>query len=175
MTTDNEGGGERRSALESWLRTAIECWAILGGLFLLAVVLVNTSSVALKFVWKPIAGDLELTELGVAIAAFSFLPYCQLIGANVTADIFTSKAPPLVVNLLKLAAACVALAFATLLMWSMYGGMVSRLQYGNTTAILQIPIWWAYVPAVLSWFLLIVAAAISVIDGLRDLRAVRAS
>ena len=41
---------------------------------------------------RPFPGDFELTEMGVAVAAFSFLPYCQLTGANVTADIFTSGA-----------------------------------------------------------------------------------
>ncbi|MCY4541462.1 MAG: TRAP transporter small permease subunit [Rhodobacteraceae bacterium] len=168
-TTDND---LRRTGFEARLRTAITVWAILGGFFLLAVVLVNTLSVVLQFFWKPISGDLELTELGVAIAAFMFLPYCQLIGANVTADIFTSKAPPYVVALLKLVAAFVALAFATLLLWSMYGGMMSRLQYGNTTAILQVPIWWAYVPGVMSWVLLIVASIISILDILRELRVV---
>ena len=172
MTAAANDNEVRRPGLEAHLRAAITAWAILGGFVLFAVVLVNTLSVALQFFWKPISGDLEITELGVAIAAFTFLPYCQMIGANVTADIFTSKASPVLIALLKLAAALTALAFATLLLWSMYGGMMGRLQYGNTTAILQIPIWWAYVPGVMSWLLLIVASVISILDISRELRTV---
>jgi len=54
-------------------------WAILGGLVLMAVVAVNVASVVGAAVFNSaVPGDFEMTELGVAIAAFSFLPYCQI-------------------------------------------------------------------------------------------------
>ncbi|MEK9725330.1 MAG: hypothetical protein VW405_17875, partial [Rhodospirillaceae bacterium] len=60
-------------------------WALLGGLVLLAVVLINAYSiVTAALINKPFPGDFELTEMGVAVASFCFLPYCQLTGANVT-------------------------------------------------------------------------------------------
>ena len=40
---------------------------------------------------KPFPGDFEIVKHGVAIAAFAFLPYCQLSHANVTVDIFTER------------------------------------------------------------------------------------
>ena len=75
-------------------RRIIEGWALCGGLVLLGVVGVNAYSIlAGALVNRPFPGDFELTEMGTATAVFAFLPYCQLIGANVSADIFTMRAP----------------------------------------------------------------------------------
>ena len=63
------------------------------GTSLVAVVGVNLVSViGAATIGKAFPGDFEMTEMGVAIAAFSFLPYCQIAGLNVTADIFTANA-----------------------------------------------------------------------------------
>jgi TRAP-type C4-dicarboxylate transport system permease small subunit len=88
-----------------------------------------------------------------------FLPYCQLSGANVTADIFTARARPRTVALLGMLSALVALAFSTLLLWRMYEGLADYREYVETTTILHIPIWYAYVPALASLALLIAACA----------------
>ena len=57
---------------------------------MLLVVAMHTWSVIGNQFGMPFPGDFEMTEIGIANAAFAFLPYCQLTGANVTADIFTS-------------------------------------------------------------------------------------
>ncbi len=142
----------------------IHAWALLGGLLLLAVVLMNVASVIGGVVWKPFPGDFELTEIGVAIAAFSFLPYCQLTDANVTADIFTAKASAALIAKFKMLAALVALAFSLLLLWRMYEGMLSQKEYGYMTAILQFPVWLGFVPILISLALLAVAAVITLFD-----------
>jgi TRAP-type C4-dicarboxylate transport system permease small subunit len=111
-------------------------------------------------------GDFELTQMGIAIAAFAFLPYCQISGANVSADIFTSRASPLWIAIFALVASVVALIFGILLLYAMYGGMLSQRQYNYTTAILQVPIWWAYLPCLLSLALLALASFITLIENL---------
>ncbi|MGI9493291.1 MAG: TRAP transporter small permease [Geminicoccaceae bacterium] len=146
-------------------RGVIHGWALLGGFLLLAVVLMNVASVVGGVVWKPFPGDFELTEIGVAIAAFSFLPYCQLTDANVTADIFTSKASPGLIAKFKKLAALVALVFALLLLWRMFEGMQSQKDYGYMTAILQFPIWLGFIPILVSLALLAVAAVITLFDS----------
>jgi TRAP-type C4-dicarboxylate transport system permease small subunit len=143
----------------------IHLWAIAGGVVLLAVVLVNVASVAGGIVWKPFPGDFELTEMGVAIAAFAFLPFCQLTDANVTADIFTARASERWVAGFRLAAALVALGFALLLAWRMFYGMGDQRTYGYTTTILQIPVWWAFVPILVSLVLLAVASLVTLIES----------
>ena len=80
---------------EALAQRLIEGWALLGGTLLVAVALMSTWSViSLSVLGFPVPGDFEMVEIGVAVAAFSFLPYCQLKGANVTADIFTAGASP---------------------------------------------------------------------------------
>ncbi len=149
-------------------RWVIHSWALLGGLVLLAVILMNVASVIGGVFWKPFPGDFELTEVGVAIAAFAFLPYCQLTDSNVTADIFTAKAPPRLIAKFKLLAAAVAFAFSLLLLWRMFEGMQSQKEYGYMTAILQFPIWFAFVPILISLALLAIASVISFFDAGRQ-------
>ena len=141
------------------LRRAVEWWALLGGFVLLGVVFMTSWSATSGVLFaRPLPGDVELTEMLTAVAVFMFLPYCQLSGANVTADIFTSRAGPRTVAFLSLLSAVVALAFAVLLMERMYEGMADYREYVETTTILHIPIWYAYVPALASIALLIAAS-----------------
>lgn len=150
------------------MRRLIEAWALLGGLLLLAIALMTSWSAAAGWLFgKPLPGDVELVEMLTAVSVFMFLPYCQLSGANVTADIFTAKAGPRTVARLELLAAAVALAFSALLLWRMFEGLLDYRQYVETTTILRIPIWAAYVPALASLALLAAAAALSVRQALR--------
>ena len=169
MTATRDSTRFDRAGLKSAVEKAIVGWALAGGIVLLVVVAVNVLSVLGGIAWKPFPGDFELTEMGVATAAFSFLPYCQLKGENVSADIFTAKASYRWLALFRTLAAAVALLFAVLLIWRMYAGMISQKQYDYTTAILQIPIWFAYLPALISLALLVVASIISFLDGSADL------
>src|SRR3546814_5046218 len=74
MPAPSRGG---RAGLVRPARAAITAWALLGGLVLVAVVLINVLSVIGGVVWRPFPGDFEMTEIGIAVAAFAFLPYCQ--------------------------------------------------------------------------------------------------
>ncbi|MFV0474195.1 MAG: TRAP transporter small permease [Pikeienuella sp.] len=152
----------RRAGLTGAAERLIHAWALIGGVLLLAVVLMNVVSVVGAAVWVPFPGDFEMTEVGVAVAVFSFLPYCQLTGANVTADIFTMRASRRWVAIFRFAASVTAFCFAGLLIWTMWGGMESQREYGYVTTILQFPIWTAFVPILVSLALLLVAAAISI-------------
>ena len=145
-------------------------WALAGGAVLLAVVLMHTWSVIGTQFGFPFPGDFELTEIGGAIAAFTFLPYCQLTGANVTADILTANARPRTVALLKLIGAVIAFAFALLLLWRMSAGMLDQKNYGYETAVLQIPNWIGWVPVLFSLALLALACAISIVEQGRKIR-----
>jgi TRAP-type C4-dicarboxylate transport system permease small subunit len=139
----------------------IEGWALLGGIVLLGVVLMTTwSAVTGWVIAKPLPGDFELTEILVGVAVFSMLPYCQLTDANVTADIFTAGAGPRAVAGFRLFSALLALGVALVLLWRTWAGMQDYRQFIETTAILKIPIWWAYVPAIASLALLALACLI---------------
>jgi TRAP-type C4-dicarboxylate transport system permease small subunit len=155
----------RWAGLSRLAHRTITAWAFAGGVVLFGVVAVNVFSVAGGIFWKPFPGDFELTEIGVAIAAFSFLPYCQLTGANVTADIFTSRAPPSWIAAFSILASLVALGFSLLLLSRMFYGMLDQKAFGYTTAILAIPHWMAFVPILVSLALLALAAILTLTEA----------
>lgn len=153
------------------LRRAVEAWALLGGLVLFAIALMTAWSATSGWLFgKPLPGDVELVEMLTAVSVFTFLPYCQVTGANVTADLFTARAGPRTVALLGLIAALIALAFSLLLLWRMYEGLLDYRQYVETTTILRIPLWYAYLPILASLVLLAVASLDSVRKSLGILR-----
>jgi len=161
----------RGEAGSSLLRRVIEWWALVGGIVLLGVALMTTWSAFSGWVFgKPLAGDFELTEIFVAVAIFAFLPYCQLVDANVTADLFTARAGPRTLAAFGLLAALLALGIAVLLAWRTWAGLLDYRKYVETTAILKIPIWTAYVPALASLALLVLACLISLSESWRGLR-----
>jgi TRAP-type C4-dicarboxylate transport system permease small subunit len=168
-----EGGSAPQAAQgpQGLLRRLTEAWALIGGLLLLAIALMTSYSAGAGWLLgKPLPGDVEMVEMLTAVSVFMFLPYCQITGANVTADLFTAGASPRTVARLELLGAVVALAFTLLLLWRMYDGLLSYRQYVETTTILKIPIWWAYPPALFSLVLLAAAAVDTVRGALRRAR-----
>lgn len=144
------------------LARVVAGWALAGGAVMLALVALNVWSVlsdALR--GQPFPGTFELTEIGMAVAAFAFLPYCQLSGSNVTADIFTARASARQVAWLSTLGSLAALGFSLLLAWRMTLGLGDQRAANLTTTILQIPVWLAYVPVIASLLLLAAAAAAS--------------
>lgn len=158
MPADQQTGNSGFTGIAS---RVITVWALFGGGVLLAVVAVNMMSIIGSMFGKPFPGDFELTEMGVAIAVFAFLPYCQLTGANVSADIFTAGASKRLIAFFTLLGSLVALGFASLLIWRMFHGMLDQREYGYTTTILQIPHWMAFVPILVSLVLLALAALVT--------------
>jgi TRAP-type C4-dicarboxylate transport system permease small subunit len=156
------------------LYRAVELWAVLGGAVLVGVVLMTTWSATSGVVLgRPLPGDVELTEMLTATAVFMFLPWCQLTGANVTADIFTARAGPRAVAAMRLLSALVALGFSTLLIWRMYEGLGDYREYVETTTILRIPVWYAYLPALASLAMLVLASIGSLRSAFHELKHAR--
>lgn len=171
MTAANPEG-QRWARFDSLARRVIEGWALLGGALLVLIALMNAWSViSLAVLGFPVPGDFEMVQMGVAVAAFSFLPYCQLKGANVTADIFTAAASPATVAAFELLAAVVAAFFSVILLWKMSDGMISYLRYNEVTTILNIPIWTAYPPILVSLALLVLAAAVTLHKAVAEMRS----
>lgn len=160
-TSTNGRAGKLGAAIES----LVVYWALAGGAVLLSVILVNVISVLGGIFWKPFPGDFEVTEVGVAVAAFAFLPYCQMTGANVTADIFTTKLPGRWIAVFGSLASVAALLFSSILFWRMFEGMLSQRAYGYVTAILQFPVWAAYIPILVSLALLFAAAVFTLVES----------
>lgn len=150
---------------------ASTAWALAGGAVLCAVIAVNVVSILGAALGAgAVPGDFELTELGVAVAVFAFLPYCRATGRDVRAEVFASRASDRARAAMDLLAATVAALFAALLFWRMWAGMADQREYGYVTTILQIPVWWGYAASLASLALLIFAAAATWADALARLR-----
>jgi TRAP-type C4-dicarboxylate transport system permease small subunit len=146
--------------------------ALLGGLVLFALTLLTVISVAGRAVFSaPIPGDFELVELGMAVAIFSFLPYCQIVRGNVIVDLFTSKASARTRALLDGIGNLLFTAIAALLTWRVALGGLEIRSYHETTMVLQVPVWWGYVPAVAFLAFLTVVCAYTVWRSVLEYRA----
>jgi len=142
--------------------------ALIGGLVLVAIILMTTASIIGRSTNKllhgaffqekltgfsqylidlgvgEINGNYELLEAGVAFAIFSFLPVCQLYGSHASVDIFTSFLPKPANRWLVAFWEVVLTAVIILLVVQLYGGMERYMRNGQTTLFLQFPVWWAY-------------------------------
>ena len=92
----------------------------------------------------PINGDFELVEAGLAFAIFAFIPLCQLEGAHASVDIFTSRFPARINQKLQLLIEIAFAAALVLIAVKLFEGTQSKSNSGETTLLLQYPIWWAY-------------------------------
>lgn len=109
-----------------------------------ATLLPGFSQWALNAGVGPINGDFELVEAGIAFAIFAFLPLCQLTGGHASVDIFTARLPA---GLYRLLRAVIEVVFALVLIMiavQLFEGMSTKLRNGQTTFLLQFPVWWAY-------------------------------
>jgi len=108
---------------------------------------------------RGIAGDFEMVQMSCAFAAGLFLPLCQLKRGHVMVDIFTSWLPASVNGALdRIWSLLFALSWGALAVFTLHGMQEIR-AYGDKTMLLQIPVWWAFVPAILG-------SALSCIIGL---------
>jgi TRAP-type C4-dicarboxylate transport system permease small subunit len=138
--------------------------ALLGGLALCAVIIAVCISVAGREAadlanagflgslgdWfldrglGPILGDFELVEAGTAFAIFAFLPITQLMGAHARVDVFTAGFSDRARARIDAFWAVIMLLVLLLITWRLFAGLQDKHRYGDTTYLIQFPIWWAY-------------------------------
>jgi TRAP-type C4-dicarboxylate transport system permease small subunit len=116
----------------------------------------------------PINGDYELTEAGMAFVIFAFIPLCQLNGGHASVDIFTSKLPSALNRALRMVIEVIFALVVTVIAWQLFQGMLSKLNSGQTTLLLQFPVWWGYAfcltGALVTAIIAIYVAAIRVVE-----------
>ncbi len=92
----------------------------------------------------PINGDFELIEAGVAFSIFAFLPLCQLTGGHASVDIFTSGLSTRANRILQMLIDVLFAAVLVLIAVQLFAGMQSKLRSGQTSLLLEFPVWWGY-------------------------------
>lgn len=107
----------------------------------------------------PVSGDFELVEAGISFTIFAFLPICQLRGAHAGVDVFANSFPRAMNRFLVTFWEVLLSALIILITWRLFVGMQDKMGYGETTFILQFPVWWAYA---LSFVAAVIASVIAV-------------
>ena len=124
-------------------------FALLGCAAALAVALMVVASIAGRALWaKPIPGDVELTQFGIAWALSLALPWCQMRRANIIVDFFTQGLRERRIRVLDGVGALLLALMCALLAWRTAVGAQAVMEAGETSMILSLPMWWAYVSLV---------------------------
>mgnify|MGYP000704408183 CR=1 FL=1 len=110
----------------------------------------------------PVEGDFEVVESGIAFVIFCFLPICQLYSGHAAVDVFTSLMPSGVNKFLQALWEVVLAAVLILITVQLFEGMMDKYNNGQTSFLLQYPVWWAYAA---SLFAAVVAAIVGVYMG----------
>lgn len=140
--------------------------ALAGGLVLVALILVTSVSVVGRMAntvghndavlaalpalaawlqrFGPLPGDFEIVEAGMAFAILAFFPWCQLRGAHASVDLFTSRLPDGFNRFLVALWEGVLFLALALIAWRTVVGTLDKHRYGETTFLLQFPVWWGY-------------------------------
>ena len=120
-------------------------FAIAGGAVGCGVAALTVASVAGRALFtRPIAGDIELTQFGTALCISLCLPWCQLHGGNIIVDFFTQAARPRTRQRLDALGALLLALMCGLLAWRTSVGAFAVHAAGETTMILDAPMWIAY-------------------------------
>jgi TRAP-type C4-dicarboxylate transport system permease small subunit len=154
--------------MHAFFRRIALWFALAGGAVACGLALLTVVSVALRaLLSKPVPGDVEMMQMGIALCISLYLPWCQLTRANIIVDFFTDKLPQRPqrgldgIGSVLLAVMCLLLAARTA------AGALAVQQAGETTMIIGLPMWWAY--AMLAPGLAL-AALIALWQGQRQLR-----
>jgi TRAP-type C4-dicarboxylate transport system permease small subunit len=117
---------------------------------------------------RPIPGDFELIQLGAAVVVFCFLPMALYYRHNFAVTLFSDKLPRRARLCLRAVGSALMLVIAALLLWRTAIGGIELRGVGEHTMVLQIRIWWAFVPIVAALAVLVAASVAAVVRDFRE-------
>lgn len=153
-------------------------WALLGGVILIAVVLVTVTNVG-AFTLDRFArmaggtigglpGYEDFVRLAISCAGLMLFPYCQLQRGHIAVDMFVNLAPPRVQRALDRVSQVGIVALALFLAYWMALGLAETRADGVLSPVLGWPEWPFYVPGILSLALWAAVAAAQIFEGEPD-------
>jgi TRAP-type C4-dicarboxylate transport system permease small subunit len=131
--------------VERGLRALATALALAGGALLVALAGLTVASISGRWLAsRPITGDVELVQLGVAAAIALFLPYCQLHRSHLIVDFFTARSSGPMQRRLDAVGSAVAGTVFLLLAWRAGAAVLDMRAAGETTMVLGVPLWLPY-------------------------------
>jgi TRAP-type C4-dicarboxylate transport system permease small subunit len=162
MTHASGEGGQ--AVREGPLAAVTRPLAIAGGMLMLAVAATVTVNVLLRWLFNTaVSGDIELVQIGTAVAIFAFLPLCQSRRGNIMVDTFTTGLPVRVRNALDALWDLVYVAMALIIAWRLGVGAWDTIRSNTVSMMLGLPTGWAIAAcAAMAALVAIVAVATAV-------------
>jgi TRAP-type C4-dicarboxylate transport system permease small subunit len=147
--------------------------ALVGGAVLILLVIMTCISITGRalviFGLAPIKGDFEWIEIGIGFAIFAFLPWCQLQRAHAAVDLFKPAFPDVMNRLIDVVVDILMAVVAVIIAWRLYLGMLDKQSYAETTFILQLPVWQAFLAGLIGAVAFVIVAAFCVLRSGRAL------
>lgn len=149
---------EQRGPYGKLLFALAKWFAYAGGLIFIAQVMMSVVSiVGRKLFNAPVPGDVELLQMSAAFASATFFAYCHLMHGDVKVDFFTAHMTSSRRLLLDTGGSFLVGLLGTLLAWRTAVGAISLKEAGESSAILDLPVWLAQALMVPSFVLLALA------------------
>lgn len=142
--------GPEAGRLGAAVERAARVLAYAGGVCLVFVVVLTCASIigramlTLGFGLGPVPGDFELVEIAAGVGVFLFLPLCQLKRGHVTVDILSGWFGRRGVAVSDLVGNLLMSIVAGVILWRLVAGLQDKLQTGEESFILGIPVWTGY-------------------------------
>lgn len=147
--------------------------ALMGGAVLLLVVAMTCVSITGRALVPlglgPVRGDFEWIEMGVGFAIFAFLPWCHLRRGHASVDLFQPVFPPLMNRIIDFAVDVVMFVAAFVLAWRLWLGLLDKHRYGETTFIVQFPVWIAFAACLFGAVCFVIVVAFCILRSGRAL------
>jgi len=157
----------RLSGLGGVLLRICQAFALCGGGLLVCLIGMSiVSIVGRKLFATPVPGDLEVMQMGTAMAGAALLPYCELRNRHIRVDFFTAHLNPALKLRLDGLAHLLLFCVALLIAWRTTAGALSTQESGETSQMLGWPAWLPIAAMVPSFVLLAITALYHAVHNL---------
>lgn len=141
------------------LHALTRLFAIAGGAGFIALVLMSlVSIIGRKLAATPVPGDIEIMQMGSAVAAAAMLPFCEMERHHLRVDFFTQRLPARARHALDALSHLLLALVAAVIAWRTTVGALSLREAGESSMMLLWPVWTVVAALVPSFALLAVAA-----------------
>jgi TRAP-type C4-dicarboxylate transport system permease small subunit len=132
----------RQGCLGRLLDRVATGFTMLGGLVFCGLITMSiVSIVGRKLFSAPVQGDVELMQMGAAVAAATFLPLCALYDHNVKVDALTGWMSDRGRAVLDTAAHALLTVAALLVAWRTTLAAIDGYSSGEVSTLLAVPMW----------------------------------
>lgn len=133
-------------------------FAVAGGIGFIALVLMSLISIiGRKLAAAPVPGDIEIMQMGGAVAAAAMLPFCEMERHHLRVDFFTTRVSPRARHWLDAFSHLLLAIVAAVVASRTAAGALSLREAGESSMMLLWPVWTVVAALVPSFALLAVA------------------